>query len=524
MMDIMEQLTQWYETEEHQKIVEAILKLPESERTDELLGKLAVAYNNLEKYDQAIAVLEQLRSRQENTYQWQYRLGYALYYGTEDLEKHHAVEQYKQAKEAFTRCLLLNPRPDIEADCREFLEEINEELAYFADQDRSDQEEHENAELEVYTDAEMDCVENHIAQYFGAFSNVFHEIISPDIHVDICIIPPSEERSFYTLVTMGMGAHRMAVPKELAEHKLERAELAICLPASWKIGAEEEIWYWPFRLLKRLARLPVYADTWLGWGHTVDNQEPYAENTALSGSLLIVAQAVEEAGHVCVLPDGDEVNFYQVIPLYEEEMAFKQANDAETLLDAMMDFSFVVDPERPAIDLDDTFGQDMSDYTLDWAALHLESIQEKNLPVDEITAYNHLAIYLRWCIERDLMSEQFLAEFPAVVQDVKQQKNAVDLRLLLRDELDSWLIYPYFNDVGIAFAQYYYSGDDDEMPYFPADIDDYALQYFGAERYYSEEFQDEAYLFVPYDENYYQGMKHYLENHYAKWCLEQKRH
>ena len=30
--------------------------------------------------------------------------------------------------------------------------------------------------------------------------------------------------------TMGMGAHRMNVPKELAEYKLERAELAIALP------------------------------------------------------------------------------------------------------------------------------------------------------------------------------------------------------------------------------------------------------------------------------------------------------
>ena len=34
---------------------------------------------------------------------------------------------------------------------------------------------------------------------------------------------------YYTLVTMGMGAHRMNVPKELAEYKLERAELALSL-------------------------------------------------------------------------------------------------------------------------------------------------------------------------------------------------------------------------------------------------------------------------------------------------------
>ena len=31
---------------------------------------------------------------------------------------------------------------------------------------------------------------------------------------------PSEERDYCTLVTMGMGAHRMNVPEELAEYKL----------------------------------------------------------------------------------------------------------------------------------------------------------------------------------------------------------------------------------------------------------------------------------------------------------------
>ena len=53
--------------------------------------------------------------------------------------------------------------------------------------------------------------------------------------MDICIVPPTEERDYYTLVTMGMGAHRMNVPEELAEYKLERAELAIALPADWKL-------------------------------------------------------------------------------------------------------------------------------------------------------------------------------------------------------------------------------------------------------------------------------------------------
>ena len=40
------------------------------------------------------------------------------------------------------------------------------------------------------------------------------------------------------------------------------------------------------------------------------------------------------------------VNFYQLIPLYREEMDFKCQNDAESLLDIMSDVSFVVDIHR----------------------------------------------------------------------------------------------------------------------------------------------------------------------------------
>ena len=205
-------------------------------------------------------------------------------------------------------------------------------------------------EPELYTEEELSAVEQHIQNTFGEFENVFHELVSPDIHVDICVVPPSEERDYYTLVTMGMGAHRMNVPQELAEYKLERAELAIALPPDWQLDKEsmqDERWYWPIRLLKMLARLPIDSDTWLGFGHTVDNQSPFAENTKLCASLLTGHQGVEEGGEVCTLPSGEEVNFYQVIPLYREELEYKLEHDADALIEQMAEVSFVVSPDRP---------------------------------------------------------------------------------------------------------------------------------------------------------------------------------
>ena len=382
--------------------------------------------------------------------------------------------------------------------------------------DTQDEEEFSNPE--VYTEEEMEAVEEHIEQYFGKFENVFHELVSPDIHVDICVVPPSEERDYCTLVTMGMGAHRMNVPKELAEYKLERAELAIALPADWKLDQEsmkDEKWYWPIRLLKSLARLPIASDTWLGFGHTMDNKENFAENTKLCAAILTGPQSTEEGGEVCTLPGGEEVNFYQVIPLYEDELDYKLEHDVDALLNKMRGISFVVNPTRQNAITRGTLSNDNFDGEMDDASYHLESIEEKELPIDPINAYNHMAIYLRWCMEHDLMGEDFLKEYSEVAKQVKADPASVDLREFIRDELDGCLFSVLFNQQGRAFAGYYYGEGD--SPYYPADIDDYALKYFGPSRYHSNEFQQEAYLFIPFDEKYYQTMAQVIEERFENW-------
>ena len=376
----------------------------------------------------------------------------------------------------------------------------------------------ESSVPEVYTEEELAAVEGHIQQYFGKFGHVFHELSSPDIHVDICVVPPSQERDYYTLVTMGMGAHRMNVPEALAEYKLERAELAIALPRNWKLKHEDlknERWYWPIRLLKTLARLPIASDTWLGFGHTMDNEEDFAENTKLCAAILTPPQGTEDGSEVCTLPSGEEVNFYQVLPLYRDELEYKLAHDADALLDKMNGISFVAEPDRQNAATSGTLSDGNPIGNMDDAAWHLETIREKHLPVDEINAYNHMAIYLRWCMEHDLMSVEFIEryseQYQAFLADIKQ----ADLRSFIRDVLKGQLFGALFNEKGAAFAGYYYGESD--SPYYPSDIDSYAVSIIGPERNYSEEIQDEAYLFIPFDEDYYQAMAEVIEERFANW-------
>ena len=215
---------------------------------------------------------------------------------------------------------------------RDYTGDENEEEGDWAD---GSGQEDEWQPPEVYGERELGLLEAHIEKYFGRFDEVFHELVSPDIHVDVYVIAPTPQRNYYTLVTGGMGAHRMNIPPELARYNVDRAEMLLRLPPDWQFREKDEKWYWPIRWLKLLARLPLEQDTWLGWGHTVPNGRPFAANTLLSGVLLTAPEGVPKEGSACPMPDGSEVNFYQVLPLYDEEMDYKLDHDAAALLERM---------------------------------------------------------------------------------------------------------------------------------------------------------------------------------------------
>ena len=59
--------------------------------------------------------------------------------------------------------------------------------------------------LYLYSEQELDEYEAFIQKNFGQYDKVMHEIVSPDLHLEIIMVPPTDENPFYKMVTMGMG-------------------------------------------------------------------------------------------------------------------------------------------------------------------------------------------------------------------------------------------------------------------------------------------------------------------------------
>lgn len=510
---LLRNIEQWNDADEYTKCIEAIQVIPERERGYQLTLLLGRAYSNLavlgdhrerqgqdDDVDQdvlahALEIFESIREEGQNDPYWYSRMANALY--MTDGREAEALEYAK-------KWLALDPDNE---NAKQFVDDC---VDYLRQEDRREL----FAHLDLYDKADMDTIEAHIETHFGKFDWIMHETIPGEyVHLDICVIPPREDHNYYTLVTMGMGAYTMNTP----EKDTARAELLINLPPDWKLGEdawEDEHWFWPVGILKALARYPMLHDTWLGWGHTVyGSEDSYADNTKLCGTVLLSPGVFGDPASVCTLPNGEPVNFYQVIPLYREEVEFKREHDVDRLLEKFPDELLeVIDPARPNV-ITDAEAIAYDDALMDEAKTHLAIIQDKQLPVEELAAYNHMAIYLRWCMEHDLMSVPFLAAHKDVVEAVKGGQ-APDLRVFLRDseDLRGRLHLTWFDRKGTEFARWYSWGSKATPYNYNKDIAAHAKAYFGDERHGGE-----AYLFVPWDERYYQEMTEIISQRFAQW-------
>lgn len=100
------QLDQWYEEDDHQRIVEALEAIPVANREYELVGQLGRAYNNVGRYEDALAQFAQVAEQGKNDPAWHYRSGYSYYY----------LGRFEEGVQAFTKALELDPEDEHSRD------------------------------------------------------------------------------------------------------------------------------------------------------------------------------------------------------------------------------------------------------------------------------------------------------------------------------------------------------------------------------------------------------------------------
>ena len=366
-----------------------------------------------------------------------------------------------------------------------------------------------------YSENERIEIIKFIEENFGKVEEIY-EVGYGNFSLDVAQINPTKEKPYYTLITLGMGEHKMY--NQNNENFSSFAELMISLPPDWNL--DDKNYTWAIDELIQLTYIPFTYFFAYEWGHLENNFEPFSSNTKLSTVTLLYPERKKENSGLLKL-ENRNLQFYQIVPLYDEEYTFALKNGMKNLLllDVEKKISFIIDMNREKVLEYSEEEKEMQNDIMDSADWHLGDYYSKGIEVEEINIYNHLAVFLRWAMENSFLSDNFLKAYGKELEKYTSQ-DFVDLRKFVKFRLKGDLRKSFFNDIGKEFIRHYYDYDNININFYPGDIDKYAKRIFGEERYYSPELKREAYLYLTFDEKYYQDMKAVIDDVYSTWLKE----
>ena len=159
---------------------------------------------------------------------------------------------------------------------------------------------------------ERRLLENHIQAFFGRFETILHETSFPGISTDICVIPPSGDRNYHTLVSLGEYSTPSAQTQE--QGKNDSILLLLFLPPDWNPNDDCKEQRWPVQLLTELTAAAGCFSEPLAHGTILKTAPAFQEKIPMSHAILLTPSFSSHDGCCCKLPEGKTIHFYQAVP------------------------------------------------------------------------------------------------------------------------------------------------------------------------------------------------------------------
>lgn len=215
----------------------------------------------------------------------------------------------------------------------------------------------ENGLQELYSNKDSDILKKYINKHYGKTQSVYRDYSSTGVHPDIAIIPPNLAKPFYTLVTTGLGAHKIdpsaGMPMNIKSGFYERVEFVMTLNKSWPLDEKTEEIYWPLHLLRDASKLAAEKNCCFGELPVIEMTKFYDPMNKFIGALLVEPEVdISDDDKPCKLSDGSSVKFLQFIPLFKEEIRHRKEHGGDRLFKGLkknLDLVYCVDPERRCV-------------------------------------------------------------------------------------------------------------------------------------------------------------------------------
>lgn len=127
------------------------------------------------------------------------------------------------------------------------------------------------------------------------------------------------------LMTDGLSNYTMPIPEKMKGR--EHNELYFCLPSYWEWDdLENPNMNWIFTWIQKLSKFAIDKKTWFGHGHTMQcgsDMAPLSPTMQQNHFFLTDPMLLEKELEPIEI-NGKEIHFLSIIPIYGEEMDYKQ--------------------------------------------------------------------------------------------------------------------------------------------------------------------------------------------------------
>lgn len=135
------------------------------------------------------------------------------------------------------------------------------------------------------------------------------------------------------VLTNGLSDFKMPVPEKMAGR--EYNELYFCLPSYWEWDAlEDPRMNWIYPWIQRLVRFVKDRNTWFGPGHTMPcgSEMNSLSDTMRQNHFFLTDPILLENEMSPIEVDGKLIHFLAIVPIFPDEMDFKQGKGTFKLL------------------------------------------------------------------------------------------------------------------------------------------------------------------------------------------------
>lgn len=152
------------------------------------------------------------------------------------------------------------------------------------------------------------------------------ELPTKEGEVPLLILDLELKSPVHVIVTNGLSDYNMPVPEKWKGREFN--ELYFCLPSYWEWeDTDNPQMNWVFYWIQRLAKFVVQEETWFGHGHTMPcgkEMNPLS-STMKQNNFMLADPMLLEQEMASVMVDGKDIHFLSIIPLYKNEIDYKQS-------------------------------------------------------------------------------------------------------------------------------------------------------------------------------------------------------